>query len=80
MKAGPIILRRIVHGAAGPRYTRETLLFAHEDGRKAKPAELMEHGFHVQPRDVDLVATLVVQQLAVWSGEMESIIGKERKP
>lgn len=78
MKSPQICLQRMMHGAGGPHYFRETLHFVHVDGRKATPAELMAHGFHVKPDDVDLVATLVAQQLAVWSGEIKQITGRER--
>lgn len=45
--------------------------------RTATPEELMTHGFHVEPGSVDMVATLLAQQVAKWNGLMRSIPGKD---
>ena len=45
--------------------------------RTATPDELMAHGFHVAPASVDMVATLIAQQIAKWNGLTRSIPGKD---
>lgn len=44
--------------------------------REAKPAELMAHGFHVEPEDVDCVATLLVREIETVNRNMRRIYGK----
>ncbi len=43
--------------------------------RTARPEELMRHGFHVPPSSVDLVASLIAQQIAKWNGLTNTIPG-----
>ena len=43
--------------------------------RTATPDELMQHGFHVPPASVDLVASLIAQQFAKWHGVTRFIPG-----
>ncbi len=48
------------------------------EGREAKPAELMKHGFHVKPEDVDCIATLLARQIETVNVNMRRIYGKAK--
>jgi hypothetical protein len=70
------LMSRCSHCGAD-RHGYEFLIKDDQPGtRSARPEELTRHGFHVLPDDVDMVATLIAQQIAKWNGLTRTIPGR----
>lgn len=79
--AGQIFLRRsdICKCCGAPRQSFEFVLKDEEGLRTARADELTKHGFHVRPEDVDMVASLIAQQVGLWNGRVTRIDGTDHK-